>query len=195
VKRQPRCAGLLAASLILLWGPPATPHPHAYVLYSIVLPLVGETVERIGFVFTFDVLFSAILLRDAGTGDADAVARRHARMLEQIPHEIEIVFNGTPVGLDAPTDLRVSNAGGRLTYRFMIPLRTALRPPGAIDIAVDDPGMFAAFVLRTPDPVDVEGAGAFTAVCDRTRKPTGAPGPVRCDYVASEAPQHQPIGP
>jgi hypothetical protein len=108
-------------------------------------------------------------------------------MLQQIPHEIEVTYNGTPVELEAPTDLHVSNAGGRLTYRFMMPLRTPLRPPGAIDITVDDSGFFAAFVLRTPDPVDVQGIGASSAVCDRVRKPTGAPGPVRCEYAASGA--------
>jgi hypothetical protein len=69
----------------------------------------------------------------------------------------------------------------------MMPLRTPLRPPGAIDITVDDSGFFAAFVLRTPDSVDVQGIGASSAVCDRVRKPTGAPGPVRCEYAASGA--------
>jgi ABC-type uncharacterized transport system substrate-binding protein len=187
-----RRACLLSAALVLLSAPHATPHPHVYVLYSIVLPLGADGLERIGFVFTFDALFSAILLRNAGDGDADAVARSHARMLNQIPHEIEVTFDGTPVALDPPTDLQVSNAGGRLTYRFMMPLRTPLRSPGAIEVSVDDSGFFAAFVLREPEPVDVLGAGAFTAVCDRPRKPSGAPGPVRCQYAASETLRPRP---
>lgn len=177
---------LVIIAFILLADRTASAHPHVYVVYSVVLPLGSERVERIGFVFTFDVLFSAILLRDAGQGDAETVSRNHARMLEQIPHEIEVSFNGAPVALESPTDLQVSSAGGRVTYRFMMPLRTALLPPGTIDITVDDPGVFAAFVLRTPGPVDVEGTGAFTAVCDRAQKPTGAPGPVRCVYGRAE---------
>ena len=177
-----RLAGVLAVGLILLAARTAPAHPHVYVVYSMVLPLGPQGVEHVGFVFTFDALFSAILLRDAGQGDVETVARNHARMLEQIPHEIEITFNGAPVGLEPATGLQVSTEGGRVTYRFVMPLRTPLVPPGTIDITVDDPGVFAAFVLRTPEPVDVQGAGVFTATCDRARTSTGAPGPVRCEY-------------
>jgi ABC-type uncharacterized transport system substrate-binding protein len=110
--RQACQAGALAAGLILLGSEAAWPHPHVYLVYSIVLPLGPESVERVGFVFTFDAPFSGILLRDAGQGDAETLSRNHARMLQQIPHEIEVTYNGTPVEPEAPTDLHVSNAGG-----------------------------------------------------------------------------------
>jgi ABC-type uncharacterized transport system substrate-binding protein len=181
-----RLACLLVAGLILVAAGSASAHPHIHVVYSMVLPLGPQGVEGVGFVFTFDVLFSAILLRDAGEGDPESSARSHARMLRQIPFEIEIAYNGMPVALDPPADLRVTTAGGHVTYRFIVPLRSILRPPGTIDISVDDPGVFAAFVLRSPDSVDVQASGPFTAVCDRARTSTGAPGPVRCEYAATE---------
>jgi Protein of unknown function (DUF1007) len=55
----------------------AQAHPHALVVYSIVLSLPPDGVDRIGFVFTFDPLFSAIILRNAGEGDPDDVLRNH----------------------------------------------------------------------------------------------------------------------
>ena len=48
---------------LLVGGPGgAQAHPHALVVYSIVLSLPPGGVDRIGFVFTFDPLFSAIIL-------------------------------------------------------------------------------------------------------------------------------------
>jgi ABC-type uncharacterized transport system substrate-binding protein len=163
----------------------AAAHPHALIIYSIVLPLSSDGVDRVGFVFTFDPLFSALVLRNAGPGDSEAGLGYHEQSLRQVPFEIHIAFNGAPVALDSPADLSVSTAGGQLTYRFVVPLRERLRPPGTIDIAVDDPGMFAAFALRAGAPVEIQTSGPYHASCHRARTPTGAPGPVRCHCVDS----------
>ena len=169
---------------LLVGGPGgAQAHPHALVVYSIVLSLPPGGVDRIGFVFTFDPLFSAIMLRNAGVGDPDDVLRNHEASLRQLPFEIEIAFNGTRVAMEAPTNLQVSTEGGQITYRFAVPLRDRLLPPGTIDIGVDDPGMFAAFALRASAPVEIHASGPFAASCERVRTPTRAPGPVRCQYV------------
>jgi ABC-type uncharacterized transport system substrate-binding protein len=161
-------------------------HPHALIVYSIVLPLSWDGIDRIGFVFTFDPLFSALILRNAGMGELEAGLGYHEQSLRQVPFEIQIAFNGAPVALDSPAELGVSTAGGQLTYRFVVPLRERLRPPGTIDIAVDDPGMFAAFVLRAGAPVEIQTSGPYHASCHRARTPTGAPGPVRCQYADSD---------
>jgi ABC-type uncharacterized transport system substrate-binding protein len=188
-KRRPSSGRWRAVTLlgiaILCGAARAEAHPHALVAYSIVLPLSSEGLEHVGFVFTFDPLFSAIILRNMSPADPAAESGYHERSLRQIPFEIDIAFNGTPVALDSPTDLRVSTAGGQLTYRFAVPLRDRLLPPGTIDIVVDDPGMFTAFVLRATTPVEIEAAGPYHASCHRARTPTGAPGPVRCQYVDS----------
>jgi ABC-type uncharacterized transport system substrate-binding protein len=144
-------------------------------------------VDRIGFVFSFDPLFSAIILRNVGEGDAVDVLRNHERSLRQLPFEIEIAFNGMPVALETPTDLQVSTEGGQVKYRFAVPLRDRLLPPGTIDISVDDPGMFAAFALRAEAPVEIYASGPFAASCERALTATGAPGPVRCQYDGGHA--------
>jgi ABC-type uncharacterized transport system substrate-binding protein len=160
----------------------ARAHPHVFIVHSVVLPVKAHGVDGVGFVFTFDALFSAIILRDAGQGDAETVSGNHARILRQLPFEVEVTFNGVPVALEEPTDLSVTTAGGRVTYRFLVPFRTPLLPPGTIDISVDDSGFFAAFVLRDPDPVQIQASGAFVVTCERARTSTGAPGPLRCRY-------------
>jgi ABC-type uncharacterized transport system substrate-binding protein len=180
------CVALLATFLVA--GPGgAQAHPHALVVYSIVLSLPPGGVDRIGFVFTFDPLFSAIILRNVGEDDPVDVLRNHERSLRQLPFEIEIAFNGIPVALETPTDLQVSTEGGQVTYRFAVPLRDRLVPPGTIDIGVDDPGMFAAFALRAAAPVEIHASGSFAASCGRARTATGALGPVRCQCVARHA--------
>jgi ABC-type uncharacterized transport system substrate-binding protein len=179
-----RRRGVPFLAILLIGGAGgAQAHPHALVVYSIVLSLPPDGVDRIGFVFTFDPLFSAVILRTAGDGDPDDVLRNHEGSLRQLPFEIEITFNGTRVAMEAPTNLQVSTEGGQITYRFAVPLRNRLLPPGTIDIGVDDPGMFVAFALRASAPVEVHASGPFAASCERVQTPTGAPGPVRCQYV------------
>jgi DNA-directed RNA polymerase specialized sigma24 family protein len=42
----------------------------------------------------------------------------------------------------------------------------------------------SSFAPRFPSvPVEVKPSGAFTATCERARMPTGAPGPIRCQYA------------
>ena len=116
--------------LLVGGGGGAQAHPHVLVVYSIVLSLPADGVDRIGFVFTFDPLFSAIILRNAGAGDPDDVLRNHEASLRQLPFEIEIAFNGTRVAMEAPTNLQVSTEGGQITYRFAVPHRgTCSLPP------------------------------------------------------------------
>ena len=117
------CVVPLLATLLVGGAGGAQAHPHALVVYSIVLSLPPGGVDRIGFVFTFDPLFSAIILRNAGDGDPDDVLRNHEASLRQLPFEIEIAFNGTRVAMEAPTNLQVSTEGGQITYRFAVPLR------------------------------------------------------------------------
>ena len=179
------CAVPLLATLLVGGAGGVQAHPHALVVYSIVLSLPPGGVDRVGFVFTFDPLFSAIILRNAGEGDPADVLRNHEASLRQLPFEIEIAFNGAPVPMEAPTNLQVSTGGGQVTYRFAVPLRGRPLPPGTIDIAVDDPGMFVAFALRAAAAVEIHASGPFAASCERGQTPTGAPGPIRCQYVAS----------
>lgn len=163
----------------------AAAHPHTYVIYSVVLPLGPRGIEGIGFVFTFDPMFSAVILADVDRGDPAEAAARHLRSLRQLPHEIDVTFNGAPVALAPPTDVQVTRAGAQLTYRFLVPLAAPLLPPGTLDITVEDHGYFAAFVLRSGDPVEVVGSGVSSATCARARTPTGAPGPLRCEYAGA----------
>jgi ABC-type uncharacterized transport system substrate-binding protein len=164
------------ALLVLSGTRSAAAHPHALVVYSIVLSLAPPGLEGVGVAFTFERGHPS----RRGGGRSGGTSRHHARILQQIPFEIEIAFNGASVALEPPTDLHVSITGGRVTYRFVVPLRRRLLPPGTIDIRVEDPGLFAAFVLSGTDPVELQDAGAFTATCARAQTPTGALGPLRC---------------
>jgi ABC-type uncharacterized transport system substrate-binding protein len=171
--------------ILVLAAPTSTPaHPHAFVVYSVVLPVTSQALDRVGFVFTFDPLFSAVILRDR-PDDPASRWRPDPRTLDQIPFEIEIAFNGVAVALEPPTDLEVTERGGQVTYRFTVRLQTPLIPPGAIDIRVDDPGFFVAFSLREADPAEIQASEHVIATCRRALSPTGAPGPLRCDYKTS----------
>jgi ABC-type uncharacterized transport system substrate-binding protein len=168
-------------------------HPHVYVVYSVTLPLGPQGLTGVGFVFTFDPMFSARILRDVGD-DPESVVSNHARVLQQVPYEIEITFNGNPLALEAPRDLHVTVDGGLVTYRFVVPFQAPILPPGTIDITVGDPDLFVAFALRGSDPAEVQTSGPFTAACERVLTQSGAPGPLRCQYAAGSGRRRPPGG-
>jgi ABC-type uncharacterized transport system substrate-binding protein len=69
-----RLAWLIAMSLVV-GAASAQAYPHAFVVYSVVLPLTPQRLDRIGFVFTFDPLFSVIILRGLGPDDPASRSR------------------------------------------------------------------------------------------------------------------------
>ena len=172
-------AALMAASLLAGLPAGVVAHPHIWVTYAIVLPLGPQGLEAVQFVWTFDELFSGMILGAGGRG-ADAPADTHLRTLRAIPHVIEVFHDGAAVELGEPGDLAVSVADHQVTYRFSVPLRRPVAAPGVVDVHVDDPGLFTAFTLRAPNPTEIRSSGPLTAGCDRARLPSGAPGPIRC---------------
>ena len=74
-------------------------------------------------------------------------------------------------------------------YSVVLPLGDRGIESGTLDIAVEDHGYFLAFALRTGAPVEVLASGASTASCERARQPSGAPGPLRCDYRGPGPPE------
>jgi ABC-type uncharacterized transport system substrate-binding protein len=176
---------IAAAVLALLHAAPGHAHPHVFVQYSVVLPVGPQGIDGLGFVFVFDAQFSAMIRYSTQSGTPGTASEGHARVLRQLPYEIEVRYNGVSVELDESTDLEVTETGGEFTYRFRVPLRAPLSPPGAIEFSVKDHGMFVAFAPRPSVPVEVQSSGGETATCDRPATPSGAPGPLRCLYGAA----------
>jgi ABC-type uncharacterized transport system substrate-binding protein len=177
-----RRMGAAAGFFLLLHAVSAGAHPHVFVEYSVMLPVGPQRIEGIGFAFAFDALASTMIRYTTESRGPATVVERHASVLRQLPHEIEVTYNGVPVMLDQPIDLEVTEADGKFTYRFRVPLKVPLVPPGTLDISVQDHGLFAAFAVRPFAPVEVQASGPETASCERALTPTGAPGPIRCLY-------------
>jgi ABC-type uncharacterized transport system substrate-binding protein len=174
----------IGAVWLLLHAGGVAAHPHLYVDYAVTLPVGPQSIDDVGFAFTFDVPYSAMVRYATQAAGAEGAAERHAGVLRQLPYEIEINYNGAPVALEEPTDLKVTDSGGKLTYEFRVRLPTPLAPPGTIDISVVDHGMYAAFAPRPFTPVEVKASGAATATCERAQPPNLATGQIRCRYGA-----------
>ena len=184
LRALPRVAAI-GAVWLLLHAAGAVAHPHLYIDYGVILPVGPQSIDDVGFVFTFDVQYSAMIRYATQAAGGAGAAERHAGVLRQLPYEIEINYNGAPVALDEPSDLRVTDNGGKLTYEFRVRLPTPLAPPGTIDITVQDHGMYAAFAPRPFTPVEVKASGPATATCEQTPPPNLATGQIRCRYGAA----------
>jgi ABC-type uncharacterized transport system substrate-binding protein len=176
---------IAVVGVLLGWTGSALAHPHVYVAYSVLLDVGPHSIESIGFVFTFDEGFSATARTLVGWGDPASGPEKHARLLEQLPYEVEVTYDGKPVALGPPTDVNASEADGRVRYRFRVPLVTSVLPPGTLEIHVEDYGFYVAFALNPSAPAEVKTSGAGSVTCTRPSKPNGAPGPLRCRYGAA----------
>lgn len=143
-------------------------------------PLGARGLEAVEFVRTFDPLPGGMILAGAEPDGQGPAGAAHRRMLRSVPHVIEITVDGRAVAVAEPRDLAVAVAQDVVTYRFAVPLLQPVVPPCVVDIHLDNPGLFAAFTPQDPRPAEVRTSGLFSADCARTRRPSGAPGPLRC---------------
>jgi ABC-type uncharacterized transport system substrate-binding protein len=76
-----------------------------------------------------------------------------------------ITVDGEALPTPAPQAFAATVDQGRLRYQFVFPIRTKGAARGTIDVLVDDPTYFAAFMLAPGKPVKVTAAAPFVAEC------------------------------
>jgi ABC-type uncharacterized transport system substrate-binding protein len=166
----------------------AAAHPHVFIDYAVTLILSGERLDGIRVAWTFDDLFSGFILQEFDGDRNGALSPREIQRIEQqhlaeftkVNYYTTVNVNGKPVTLPAARDFGVTLAKGLVTYEFTLPLRVELPGATAVEVLIDDPVYFIAYLPVRVTP-EKHAAGAVTLDCRVARDRSGAtPDAIRC---------------
>jgi len=148
--------GLLAAAL------PAAAHPHVFISNRMTVTFDQGMLQGIGFQWTFDPMFSAMILGDYDPGhtgrfDASRAAALKAGAFDNLVNYhyfIALWVGGKPVRKPVMEKFTPSVADkGRLVYQFFVPLKVPLATEEqTVLLTVYDDSYYVAFdILRAQD--------------------------------------------
>ncbi len=149
--RPIRVAGLLFA-LSGAWAQPAPAHPHVWIEARAELDFTDGRVAAIAVEWTFDPMFSQVLIQDFDV-DIDGVLNEHEQAALQreafadvrdFGYFTHLRVGGRPVPFDRATEFGARIDGertdGRLVYRFRLPLPEPADPRTApVTVGLYDP--------------------------------------------------------
>src|SRR5262249_26140960 len=139
--------------------------------------------------WTFDDLFSGLLLQEFDQDRNGALSASEARRIEE-KHLSEfkrqgyyttINLNGKPVTVPDAREFRASVAKGLVTYEFTLPLAAPLGSTSMVEVWVDDPVYYIAYI-PVPVPPKTQTVGPYSVDCKVIPDKTGVtPDLVRCE--------------
>lgn len=157
-----RCPGLVVPLLLLLLPVSAWAHPHVWVDVRAEVTVAGGYVEGVWAQWTFDDVFSSLILADH---DADgngkfsaqenlAVKKGYFDNLKNYQYFSHLAFGGKDLPVPEPQKFQASVApGGRVCYRFFLPLGLRLDAKSALAVSFYDDSFFTDMVFEKKSPL------------------------------------------
>jgi len=177
---------------------PAMAHPHVFIDYGVTILCDADHVTGARIAWTFDEMYSASLYHDytnrplgpLSRSDIDQLERKAFQFTSDRNYFLDIRRNGTPQQVKKVTDFDASYDGGRMTYRFTVPLESGGKPGAmVIEIASFDTEFYIDFELVKRAPVKIEHGDKLGIACapKKITKATTTFGPmqttiVQCSY-------------
>lgn len=169
-------------------------HPHVFITSGVSIAFDGPTLTRISVDWTFDELFSQMILADYDPGrkgsftDAEAAALRKGAFdnLRNYHYFLALFVGGKAVALPPIKDFKPSVRDGRLAYSFSLPL--ALQIPAStleLRITIYDDTYYVAFDKMSPTDVAIVAGDAIDAAVtiEKTKVKAERPGQFMPDQI------------
>lgn len=160
--------GIFLLALSLMAASHVSAHPHVFISNRLNLVFEGPVLSRIDVQWTFDELYSSMILEDFDKGkkgtfdeaDTKALKKGGFDNLENYHYFLALEVDGKAIPLPAVQGFRPSIEGAALVYRFSLPVK--LRLKGGVKttfgITVYDDTYYVAFDKMTPADVTIESA-------------------------------------
>jgi ABC-type uncharacterized transport system substrate-binding protein len=178
----------LVGMLTALASSPALAHPHVFVDYAVTLVMVGDRVTGVRLTWTFDDLFSGFILQEFdqdrnGVLSAQEVQRieaKHLAEFKRVGYYTSVNVNGNPITMPDAREFRATVAKSLVSYEFTLPVGVPLASATAIEVWVDDPVYYIAYIPVAVTP-KAQTIGPYTVDCKVVPDKTGVtPDVVRC---------------
>lgn len=140
---------------------PLTAHPHVWADVKAEVTVAAGFVEGIWTQWTFDEVFSQLILSDHDAdGDGALNPRESASVQKGYFDNLKLYAYFTHLGLGSrkldvppPQKFEAAVQGGRITYRFFLPLGLRLDAKTSLAIAFYDDSFFTDMVFEKKNPV------------------------------------------
>ena len=178
----------MAGTLAAVASTSAVAHPHVFVDYAVTLVSVGERLTGVRLTWTFDDLFSGFILQEfdqdrngvLSASEAQRIEAKHLAEFKRVGYYTTINLNGNQVTVPDAREFRATVAKGLVTYEFTLPLAASLASTTAIEVSVDDPVYYIAYIPVAVTP-KTQTIGPYTVDCKVVPDKTGVtPDVVRC---------------
>jgi ABC-type uncharacterized transport system substrate-binding protein len=174
-----RALALLALSGCL--PAPALAHPHVFVEHAIVVLVGAGGVEGVQLAYTFDEFFTSMVMQSYDTDRDGTISRSEMRVIEekhfgnvrQFDYFVILQAGGRRLPVTV-RDFHVQLPRNQVTYVFTVPVSGLDPTRGALEIVVDDPTFYTAFVPRERKPVEVKASPHYRVDCAPVRDRSGA---------------------
>ncbi len=170
----------LLAILCTLAAAPLAGHPHVWIDVRAEVVLGKSVVDGVWTEWTFDDLFSQMILTDndpKGTGRVDAkmsasIKKGYFDNLKNFDYFSHFYVGAKPLKVPEPQKFEASiTPEGKVRYRFYLPLGAALGS-STFSVSFYDDSYFTDMVFQKADPVVLTGASdhiSMTLKPDRSR--------------------------
>jgi ABC-type uncharacterized transport system substrate-binding protein len=178
----------LAGTLAAVASTSAVAHPHVFVDYAVTLVLGGERLTGVRLTWTFDDLFSGFILQEfdqdrngvLSASEMQRIEAKHLAEFKRVGYYTTINLNGNEVTVPDAREFRATVAKGLVTYEFTLPVAASLASTTAIEVSVDDPVYYIAYIPVAVSP-KTQTIGPYTVDCKVVPDKTGVtPDVVRC---------------
>jgi len=151
---------------------PVSAHPHVFIDSDVKVLFAGDRIDGIRLTWTFDDLFSGLLLQEfdrdrngaLSPSEVHQIEEKHLADLRRVRYFTVVSLNGKDVAPGSARDFSATVAKGLVTYQFTLPLTAPLASTTAIEVVVDDPSYYIAYIVTMANPAS-QAVGAFLVEC------------------------------
>jgi ABC-type uncharacterized transport system substrate-binding protein len=170
------------------WPSGATAHPHVFIDCGVDLLFSGDRIDGARLTWTFDDLFSGFLLQEfdrdrngsLSPAEVHQIEVKHLAEFRRVKFYTAVTLNGQDVTPGPVRDFTAAVWKGLVTYQFTLPLSAPLASTTAIEVVIDDPTYYIAYMATGARPQS-QTVGAFVVECRVAHDKSGAtPDAVRC---------------
>ena len=165
-----------------------------FISSLVAIDFKGTSLERISVEWTFDELFSQMILADYHPGKDGAFAEAEAAALKKGAFDnlrnyhyfLAFYLGGKRIALPPIEDFTPSVRDGRLVYAFLLPLRLPITAaPLELRITIYDDTYYVAFDKMSPSEVALRGGDAIDSAVtiEKTKVKAEWPGQFMPDQI------------
>jgi ABC-type uncharacterized transport system substrate-binding protein len=146
-------------------------HPHVFITNRVAVDLEGDSRARISVEWTFDELFSQMVISDYDKGkkgsftEAEAAALKRGAFdnLKNFHYFLALGIDGKAAALPPIRDFKPSIRDGKLVYSFYLPLALPIPAAGReVRLTIYDDTYYVAFDKLSAAEIEINGGGSVS---------------------------------